>query len=139
MIEIESIAIIGAAAFAGALIVQLCFFNWMRRGKASGVGSNVSGSALEKAGCEQEKEWATLCQRLNEMEDKISKVESRNSPEIHSPTGPSYEIAMDLVRMGASRNELMFSCGLIRAEADLIIAVYGGQKNSANSSANSER
>ncbi|HVS75886.1 MAG TPA: DUF2802 domain-containing protein [Steroidobacteraceae bacterium] len=77
-----------------------------------------------------------VLQRLAELEARVDATRSAiaelgqrldrpaASAAAHAPS-PGYQIAIRLARSGASRDELMASCGLTLAEAELVRRLHG--------------
>ena len=77
-----------------------------------------------------------VLQRLAELEARVDaarsavtqlgeRLERPAAPAPSSAPSPGYQIAIRLARGGASREELMSSCGLTLAEAELVKRLHG--------------
>lgn len=64
---------------------------------------------------------ATAIRRLDERMER----QAHARPEVSGAPVPGYQIAIRLARSGASRDELMSSCGLSLGEADLVRRLHG--------------
>lgn len=59
--------------------------------------------------------------RLGERQDQL---------DMRDPQAQAYDYAITMARRGASREELMRRCGLVRDEAELLVRMYGLEKAS---------
>jgi replicative DNA helicase len=66
---------------------------------------------------------ATAVRRLDERIERARP--SGAAPLSGAPTTPGYQIAIRLARSGATRDELMSSCGLSFGEAELVRRLHG--------------
>ncbi|SDR96430.1 Protein of unknown function [Halopseudomonas xinjiangensis] len=67
-------------------------------------------------------ELVALREQLRRMEDKQQRIEQ------HDPQSMPYNQAARLVGMGASLEDLTQSCGLSKAEAELVMKMYAARK-----------
>ncbi|ACL72434.1 DUF2802 domain-containing protein [Thioalkalivibrio sulfidiphilus] len=66
-------------------------------------------------------------QRQAEVERRLRQLaEQQEQLLLRDPDQGPYQHAMRLATQGASREELMKTCGLTRGEADLLLALHGG-------------
>jgi Flp pilus assembly protein TadB len=70
---------------------------------------------------------ATAIRRLDERMER----QTQPGAQIQGAPAPGYQIAIRLARSGASREELIASCGLAPGEADLIRRLHGAAPNGA--------
>lgn len=75
---------------------------------------------------------AAIDARLNTLDQRLAdltrQLEERAQPAATAATSPSYPIAIRLARSGASREELMESCGITAQEAELLRRLHGPAK-----------
>jgi hypothetical protein len=86
-----------------------------------------------------------ILQRLTALEARaeagasaIAQVDERleRQSQMSSAPAPGYQIAIRLARGGATREELMSSCGLSLGEAELVQRLHGAVHGSAREAAN---
>lgn len=70
--------------------------------------------------------------RLVAIEKKLNIAVERQSEILSKEGGVSYNRAMELLEMGATVDDLVAKCGLIRAEAELIDLLFKESKRSAS-------
>lgn len=70
--------------------------------------------------------------RLVAIEKKLNIAVERQTEILSKEGGVSYNRAMELLEMGATVDDLVAKCGLIRAEAELIDLLFKESKRSAN-------
>jgi len=68
-------------------------------------------------------ELLALREQVRRLEDKQQRIEQ------HDPQSMPYNQAARLVGMGASLEDLTQSCGLSKAEAELVMKMYAGRKS----------
>lgn len=104
--------------FAFAL-AALCFDAWRRATRRQSQHIVTHSQSLLQ-------QLAALDARVNDTASAIRRLDERIERQGHLGTpahgarAPGYQIAIRLARGGASRDELMSSCGLSRGEADLV-------------------
>ncbi len=65
---------------------------------------------------------------LNKVEQKVKRVmERQDQLDSREPSGRALDQANRLVRQGATAEELVTTCGLVRAEAELLILLHRPQ------------
>ncbi len=70
---------------------------------------------------------AVAITRLDERIERQGERIERHGPQTRAGS-PGYEIAIRLARSGASRDELMASCGLSGSEAELVRRLHGASQ-----------
>jgi len=66
--------------------------------------------------------------QLNKIEQKIKRVmERQDQLDSREPSGRALDHASRMVRQGATVEELIASCGLVRAEAELLMLLHRAQ------------
>lgn len=91
-------------------ILRLADAQWRELGRLQGeVRALASGAA-------------GLAQAMAATETQLKRVSDRQQNlEVREPTAQIYEHAVKLARNGASAEELMARCGLVREEAELLL------------------
>jgi hypothetical protein len=87
----------------------------------------------------------TLAQQLSALDARVvataaairrldERLEHQSAPsaQMHGSPAPGYQIAIRLARGGASREELISSCGLSPGEADLVRRLHGAVNGAMN-------
>jgi Flp pilus assembly protein TadB len=82
------------------------------------------------------RQFSQLAQHLQQLQEAVAAADARvaalaeclderaRTAQGASPT--SYNVAIRLARSGASRQELMSTCGVTQQEADLVLRLHGG-------------
>lgn len=74
---------------------------------------------------------AGLSDHLAKLQAQLKRVgERQDELEMREPQSQAYEYAITMARRGASREEIIRSCGLVRDEAELLVRMYGIEKAS---------
>lgn len=79
--------------------------------------------------------FAGMSENIGRLEQQVRRLGDRQDQlDMRDPVTRSHEHAIKLARGGASIDELITICGLVRDEADLLIRLHGRQdsKNSTN-------
>ena len=85
-------------------------------------------AAIEDALAASREQVANACEQIAALSLKLDETEreQRRTPTPAAAAAtPSYQIAIRLAKSGASREELMSSCGLTLAEAELVKRLHG--------------
>lgn len=123
--SVEFLLIAGRAVFLvfSFVVAAISFTAWRR--------------ATRRQTAEVLSQTQLVLQRLAELEARVDatrssvaqlgeRLERPVAPTpAHAPPSPSYQIAIRLARGGATREELMSSCGLTLAEAQLVQRLHG--------------
>jgi len=75
---------------------------------------------------------STVSTLTSELAERLEDSEQRRTSAPAATTAPSYQIAIRLARGGASREELMSSCGLSRQEAELVQRLHAPARATLN-------
>lgn len=130
-VSIELLLIAGRAVFLvfSFVIAAVTFTRW-RRGAQRGAEQIVAQNALvlERLAAIEER-VASANFRVSELATQLQ-GELRAAPAA-SDAQPRYQTAIRLAREGASRDELITSCGLSRQEAELVLRVHASNPNPA--------
>jgi len=82
-----------------------------------------------------------LCSGASGMGDHIARLEQQlrrlherqDQLEMRDPVDREYHQAAKMIRNGAGIDELVSSCGLVRAEAELLLMLHGGKGGGTDS------
>ena len=91
-------------------------------------------SANQAQLAEARHEIASIATRAAGLAERLEDSEQRRTPTPAPTAAPSYQIAIRLARSGASREELMSSCGLSRQEAELVQRLHAPPRKLAAAS-----
>jgi hypothetical protein len=117
-ISIELALIAGRALFLVFCFVfaAIAFTRWRRAADRSTMQfSEQTATVLERI-TQLEARIETLHSGLTELAEKLACTPGTPA----GSTAPSYQSAIRMARAGATRDELISSCGLTRQEADLV-------------------
>lgn len=131
MIEIPPVDLLLAGCgtlmvFAFAL-AALCFDAWRRATRRQTQDITHQSQTLAQ-------QLTALDARVNATASAIRRIDERmerqrptgtTPPLASAPPAPGYQIAIRLARSGATRDELMSSCGLSFSEAELVRRLHG--------------
>jgi Protein of unknown function (DUF2802) len=70
---------------------------------------------------------AHMTSAIRRLDERIER-QHHSSGQLSGAPAPGYQIAIRLARSGASREELMSSCGLSLGEADLVRRLHGAMQ-----------
>jgi len=84
---------------------------------------------------------AALCTGASGMGDHLSRLEQQlrrlherqDQLEMRDPVDREYHQAAKMIRNGAGIEDLVSSCGLVRAEAELLLMLHGGKGGDTDS------
>jgi hypothetical protein len=134
-VSVELLLIAGRAVFLvfSFVLAAVTFTRW-RRGAQRGTEQIVMQNhlVLERLAAIEER-VASANFRVNELATQLQ-GELRATPAA-SDTQPRYQTAIRLAREGASRDELIASCGLSRQEADLVLRVHASSQSPGDAQA----
>jgi hypothetical protein len=127
-VSIELLLIAGRAVFLvfSFVIAAVTFTRW-RRGAQRGTEQIMAQNTLmlERLAAIEER-VASANFRVTELATQLQ-GELRAAPAA-SDAQPRYQTAIRLAREGASRDELIASCGLSRQEAELVLRVHASNQ-----------
>lgn len=70
-----------------------------------------------------------LTEHLAKAQAQLKRLSQRQDQlDMRDPQTQAYDYAITIARRGASREELMRRCGLVRDEAELLVRMYGMEK-----------
>lgn len=74
---------------------------------------------------------AGISDHLAKLQSQFKRIaERQDALDMRDPQSQAYEYAITMARRGASREEIIRSCGLVRDEAELLVRMYGIEKAS---------
>jgi Protein of unknown function (DUF2802) len=129
-VSIEMLLIAGRAVFLvfSFVIAAVTFSRWRREAQRNTEQlATQNGLVLERLAAIEERVAATnfrVAELASQMESEQRAASAADS------AAPRYEVAIRLARGGASRDELIASCGLSRQEADLVERVHAPDRRS---------
>ncbi len=107
--------LIGAIVVLGVYIAELLLLMYASRGR---------GVAVWRRGG-QARELAELKRELAELKERLARLENAAAAAPEEPVTP-YTKAFNLAKQGLDVAEVAASCGISRAEAELIVAMQRG-------------
>jgi hypothetical protein len=115
---------IGRAVFLVLCFVlaAIAFTRWRRAGDSNAERFAEQNTALLAQLANMEQSLAEAHRKL----DALSEHREGESRRVVAGgvSAPSYQIAIRMARSGATRDELMASCGLTRQEAELVLRLH---------------
>jgi hypothetical protein len=129
----DLILVVGRAAFLifSFLIATVAFTRWRRAAECDTQHTaQQTERVLERLAVLE----ALIDARVASLARQLEALASTPAP---APTsgGGGYQVAMRLARTGASREELMSSCGLTQQEAELVARLHGAAQRPREHSA----
>jgi Flp pilus assembly protein TadB len=125
MPSVEMLLITGRAVFLvfSFVIAAVTFTAWRRSAQRQ------TQHVLEQSEALLQRQ-AALEVRLEAIGTALRRLDERSERQGQTPAHvPGYQIAIRLARSGASRDELMSSCGLSQGEAELVQRLHGAASN----------
>ncbi|MFQ5488205.1 MAG: DUF2802 domain-containing protein, partial [Gammaproteobacteria bacterium] len=127
------------------LLVNLFMFRRLQllNARLSGEGDKQSGALRSLSA-----EISALCSGASGMGDHLIRVEQQvrrlherqDQLEMRDPVNREYHQAVKLIRSGVGLEELIASCGLVRAEAELLMRLHGpGREQEEDAAASLQR
>jgi len=134
MSEITSIELLLACCgtlmvFAFAL-AALAFAGWRRATRQQSQESITQTQAVVQQLSALDARVDAATSAIRRLEERIER-QAQPGAQIQSAPATGYQIAIRLARSGASREELIASCGLSAGEADLVRRVHGTANGAA--------
>jgi membrane protein implicated in regulation of membrane protease activity len=127
-ISIELLLIAGRAVFLvfSFVIAAVTFTRWRRGAQRSTEQLTVQNSLILERLAAIEERVASANFRVAELAKQLQG--ELRAASTTSDAQPRYQTAIALAREGASRDELIVSCGLTRQEADLVLRVHASKQ-----------
>jgi hypothetical protein len=128
-ITIELALIAGRALFLvfSFVLAAVTFTRWRRSTQRSTEQIMIQNSLVLERLAAIEERVAAANFRVAELATQLH-GELRAAAPAASDTQPRYQTAIRLAREGASRDELISSCGLSRQEAELVLRVHASHQ-----------
>jgi hypothetical protein len=134
-VSIEFALLAGRAVFLvfSFVIAAVTFTRW-RRGAQRGTEQIMTQNTLML------ERLAAIEERVASANFRVAELATQLQGELRaaapaSDAQPRYQTAIRLAREGASRDELISTCGLSRQEAELVLRVHASNQNLANTQA----
>jgi Protein of unknown function (DUF2802) len=123
-ISLDVALIAGRAVFLvlGFVFAAIAFTRWRRTAERNSERFAEQNTALRAQLAKMEESLAEAHRKLDALGEQ-REGESRRAV-AGGTSAPSYQIAIRMARSGASRDELMASCGLTRQEAELVLRLH---------------
>jgi len=128
-VSIELLLIAGRAVFLvfSFVIAAVTFTRWRRGAQRSSEHLMLQNNLiLERLGAIEER-VASANYRVTELATQLQG--ELRATAAATDAQPRYQSAIRLAREGASRDELIASCGLTRQEADLVLRVHASKQD----------
>ena len=124
-ISLDVALIAGRALFLvlGFVFAAIAFTRWRRAAERSAERFAEQNTALLAQLAKMEESLAEAHRKLDALGEH-REGESRRMV-AGGASAPSYQIAIRMARSGATRDELMASCGLTRQEGELVLRLHG--------------
>ncbi|MDP1708231.1 MAG: DUF2802 domain-containing protein [Gammaproteobacteria bacterium] len=107
------------------LLLCACMWLLLRAVKKRINACNNAVQVLQADSLAQHADAATQASRFEQFERQLQYLSRRqNQLELRDPVTQTYEPAIRMVRSGADVEELVSTCGLARAEAELIMMLH---------------
>jgi len=115
---------VGRAVFLvlGFILAAIAFTRWRRAAERSAQRFAEQNTALAAQLAKMEESLAEAHRKLDALGEH-REGESRRVV-AGGASAPSYQIAIRMAKSGASRDELLASCGLTRQEAELVLRLH---------------
>lgn len=139
-VSLDVALIVGRAVFLVFCftLAAIAFTRWRRAAnRAAEVATEQHNAvlarltAIEDALTGSREQLANACEQTAALSSKLEETEreQRRTPTPAAAAAtPSYQIAIRLAKSGASREELMSSCGISRQEAELVQRLHAPRK-----------
>jgi hypothetical protein len=114
--ELLVVVIAVLAVYVAELVLLL---RWSGRSSLSGARRAARTGADQRAVDGLTREVAELRKQVARLQSEVDKLRTAPSGSV-SP----YNLAIQMVRQGASANDVASGCGISRGEAELIVALY---------------
>jgi len=127
--SIEFLLIAGRAVFLvfSFVIAAVTFTRWRRGAQRGSEQLTVQNNLILERLAAIEERVASANFRVAELATQLQgEVRAASTA---SDAQPRYQTAIALAREGASRDELIVSCGLSRQEADLVLRVHASKQS----------
>jgi hypothetical protein len=123
-ISLDMALIAGRAVFLvlGFVLAAIAFTRWRRAAERNAERFAEQNTALLAQLAKMEESLAEAHRKLDALGEH-REGESRRVV-AGGASAPSYQIAIRMARSGATRDELMASCGLTRQEAELVLRLH---------------
>ncbi|HEU4623191.1 MAG TPA: DUF2802 domain-containing protein [Steroidobacteraceae bacterium] len=123
-ISLEVALIVGRAVFLvlGFILAAVAFTRWRRVAEGTAERFAEQNTALLAQLAKMEESLAEAHRKLDALGEQKDGESRRAVP--GAAAAPSYQIAIRMARSGATRDELMASCGLTRQEAELVLRLH---------------
>ena len=131
MSSVELILLIGRAVFLvfSFVLATIAFVRWRRATLAQTELVLANHTVVLQRLADLEARVDATNVTVSQLGDRIGKPQHVTSP---APVAtPGYQIAIRLAKSGATREELISSCGLSASEAELVQRLHGPQTKSA--------
>jgi hypothetical protein len=130
----EMILVAGCAAFLifSFLMATVAFTRWRRAAECDTQHTAQQTERVLEGLAVLEALIAAGDARVAALGRQLEALASAPAP---APSGGGYQVAMRLARTGASREELMSSCGLTQQEAELVARLHGAARRPREHSA----
>jgi hypothetical protein len=134
-VSVDLLLIAGRAVFLvfSFVIAAVTFSRWRRDAQRNTEALATQNSLMLERLAAIEERVASTNFRLAELASHVE-GELRAAPS-SGAAQPRYQVAIRLAREGASRDELISSCGLSRQEADLVLRVHAADPASQHAQA----
>jgi hypothetical protein len=123
-VSVDLLLIAGRAVFLvfSFVIAAVTFSRWRRDAQRNTARLVTQNNLMLERLAAIEERVASTNFRVAELASQVE-GELRAAPSTHAAQ-PRYHVAIRLAREGASRDELIASCGLTRQEAELVLRVH---------------
>ncbi|HVY83173.1 MAG TPA: DUF2802 domain-containing protein [Steroidobacteraceae bacterium] len=123
-ISLEVALTVGRAVFlvVGFVLAAVALTRWRRVAERNAEHFAEQSTALLAQLAKMEESLAQAHRKLDALGEQSDGESRRVVP--GSAAAPSYQIAIRMARSGATRDELMASCGLTRQEAELVLRLH---------------
>src|SRR5580704_7209314 len=130
-VSIELLLIGGRAVFLvfSFIIAAVTFTRWRRAAQRDSEQLMTQNTLMLERLAAIEERVASANFRVAELATQLQG--ELRAPPAASDAQPRYQTAIRLAREGASRDELITSCGLSRQEAELVLRVHASNPNPA--------
>lgn len=129
MIEIPPVDLLLAGC--GTLMVfvfalaALCFDAWRRATRRQSQHLLTHSQSLLEQLTSLDARVNATATALRRLDERIERARPAGAAPLSGAPAPGYQIAIRLARTGATRDELMSSCGLSFGEAELVRRLHG--------------